>query len=179
MAVREEHGIDAGDAGIEHLLAQVGRCVDEHGGARLLDQDRDAPPAVLRVLGIAIAPIAADARHTPRRSAAEHRHPHQDASGGFALVKSVKKFAVVASASASGEMPLSSATSAAVWVMKAGALVSTSKRSSGKSRTIPRNSCAVLKVTMPESEIQKPSFRACSASMRPVLKQWMTPACGR
>src|SRR5579863_7147016 len=122
VAVREEHRIDAPRAGLEQLLAQIRRGIDEQDRAAILHQDRNPAAAVLGVRRIARAPIAADPRHAPGRAAAQHRDTHQAVSGGRAFANSRKKFAVVARASSSGVTPLSSATSAAVWVMKAGSL---------------------------------------------------------
>ncbi len=122
MGMGEQHGVERGDAGIEQLLAQIGRGVDEEPRPALLHHHRAAPPAVARVPQIAGAPLAADARHAPGRAAAQHRYAHETAAGRRALSKSRKKFSLVAWASAATETPLSSASSAAVWTMKAGSL---------------------------------------------------------
>jgi hypothetical protein len=84
MGVREQHGIDMLDTRGKQLLAQVGRCVDQHGRAAApaepFHQQRAAPPPVLRVLRIAIAPDVADAGHAPGGAAAQNGEPHAHAA---------------------------------------------------------------------------------------------------
>ena len=106
MVVGVEHAVEPADAGVEQLLAKVGRGVDQHGGralgARPLDQQRAAPPPILRIGRIARAPMIADARHAARRAAAENGElqRHAALSGAFraergTFLNSRKKFSVV------------------------------------------------------------------------------------
>src|SRR5262245_30503138 len=81
MIVGPQHGVDTAHAGIDQLLAQVWRGVDQKGLALILDQDRAAAAPVLRVGRIASAPVAgavlaADAWHAARRAAAEDGQAH-------------------------------------------------------------------------------------------------------
>ncbi len=64
MGMGEQHGIEPPCSGIEQLLAQIRRRVDQNRAVAVLDEQRDAPPAVLRLGRIAVSPIAAD-RGTP------------------------------------------------------------------------------------------------------------------
>ncbi len=77
MVVGIEHAVDPPDAEIEKLLAQIGRRIDQNarraGLANLLHQDRASPAPVLGVVGIASAPMIADARHAAGGAAAENR----------------------------------------------------------------------------------------------------------
>ena len=79
MVVGVEHAIDPTDAGVEQLLAEVGRGVDQDRGvaarAVAFDQQRAAPAPILRVGGIARAPMIADPRHAAGRAAAENGEP--------------------------------------------------------------------------------------------------------
>ena len=101
MGMGEQHGVELLRPGVEKLLAQIGRRVDQDGAAVMLDEDRDAAPAVPRLGRIALAPIAADQRHAARRAAAEDpdfmRRPGA-APGSAALSNKRKKFSVVTSA---------------------------------------------------------------------------------
>ena len=67
MLVRVEHRIDHADIVIEHLLAQIGRGVDQYASfavrSRLPNQERTSPAAILGVGGIALPPMIADARY--------------------------------------------------------------------------------------------------------------------
>src|SRR6185437_1950848 len=110
MSMREQHRVERRDMRVEELRPP------------LLHHDRAAPAPVARIGRIAGAPVATDARHAPGRPAAQHRYAHETASGRRALLKSRKKFSLVAWASASTDTPLSSARSFAVWTMKAGSL---------------------------------------------------------
>src|SRR5262245_9761474 len=60
MFVGEEHGVEPIDAGVEQLLAQVRRGIDQHAGDAVagaaLHQERRAPAAILWIVGIAHAP---------------------------------------------------------------------------------------------------------------------------
>src|SRR6185437_953931 len=96
------------------LLAQIGRRVDENRRAVMLDEQRAAAAPVLRLRGIAGAPIIADERHPAGAAAAEDADFHA-ASGRRALSNRRKKFSVVRAASAASGSPRSSASSAAVW----------------------------------------------------------------
>ena len=76
MRMREDDGVEPAHLGVEELLAQIRRGVDENGHrslalARLEEQGAASAP-VLRILRIAIAPIPANARHASRRAAAEN-----------------------------------------------------------------------------------------------------------
>ena len=117
------------DAGLDQLLAEIRRGVDEDRGrlsaAEALDQRRAASAAVLRVGRIAGAPSLPDPRHAGGRAAAEdgqtkgHRaRPPADCSLG----KTLSVLARVAAASASGSSPSASATTCAVETTKAGSL---------------------------------------------------------
>ena len=70
MFMREEHRIERIGAARQHLLAKVGRCIDQHTCfARLalaIEQYGATPAPVFRVGRIAQAPIIADARDTAR-----------------------------------------------------------------------------------------------------------------
>ena len=70
VVVGEEHSIDGGDLGIEKLLAQVGRGVDQYprppAWPLALDERAAAAATVLGVRGIARSPQRPDARHAPR-----------------------------------------------------------------------------------------------------------------
>ena len=52
------HGVDPFDLGVQELGAQIGRGVDQHGLALVLDQDGTAPPAVARIGGVGRPPLA-------------------------------------------------------------------------------------------------------------------------
>ena len=119
MFMGVEHRIDLVDVGIQQLVAEVRRGVDQHRRAAGLDQDRRPAAAVLRVVRVAHAPPVADRGHPARRPAAKHPHPHEatvaDAAvGASALVNRRKKFSVEMRANSSAVSPLSSATLAAV-----------------------------------------------------------------
>src|SRR3981081_3240776 len=162
MLVRPQHGVDALDLGVQKLVAQVGRGIDQEGLAAVLHQDGAAAAAIARVGGVGRAPFAASApapypSYATPPPAAQDRPPHRRRS---ALANSRKKLSVVAASSSATPTPLSSATLAAVWATKAGSLVlprvgtgarygasvSTSRRSSGMSRTTARRLSAALKV---------------------------------
>src|SRR5262249_1800010 len=84
---------------------------------RTFDQQRAAPPPVLRIGRIAVAPAEARARHPARRAAAEDRHPqpHPAAAaprGPFA--KSRKECSAACRAISSNATPWVSASTRAV-----------------------------------------------------------------
>ena len=68
VIVREEDAVDGRDLGVEELLANVRRRIDEHPGAIApgdpLDEGGTASTAVLRIVRIAAAPMRAEARYT-------------------------------------------------------------------------------------------------------------------
>ena len=70
-----QHGVEPVDPGIEKLLAQVGRGVDQHAGDAAgplpLDQQRGPPPAVPGIVRIAGAPAERRARNAAGGAAAE------------------------------------------------------------------------------------------------------------
>ncbi len=73
----QQDGVEPVDAEIEQLAAQIRRHVDENlrraaVAPSSLEEDRTAPAAVLRIVGIAGAPALADARHAAGRAAAEN-----------------------------------------------------------------------------------------------------------
>ena len=77
MLMGVEHAVEPVDVGIEQLLAQIGRGVDQDAGdARQrivpLDQKRAAPAAVFRIVGIAGAPAQRRPRHAAGGAAAEN-----------------------------------------------------------------------------------------------------------
>ncbi|MPL94872.1 hypothetical protein SDC9_41031 [bioreactor metagenome] len=102
MAVGVDHGVKLAHARAQQLRAHVGRGVDQHpGDARgrhPLDQHRAARAAVLRIVGVALAPDPADARHAAGGAAAEDGETH--AGHRAALVKRRSKLAEVAAAKA-------------------------------------------------------------------------------
>ena len=75
MLVGEQHGVEPVHVGVEQLLAQVGRGVDQDAGhavaVPLLHQQRAAAAAVLRILRIAGAPAERRPRHAGGRAAAQ------------------------------------------------------------------------------------------------------------
>src|SRR4051794_35816797 len=132
VLVGVEHGVDPIDLGVEKLLAQVGRCVDQHardaGVAAALHQERCAAAAVLRVVGIGVAPAERRAWHAARGAAAEDREAKRHAAaaelaaGRGTLLKRRKKLSVVCRAISSKETPRVSASTLAVSTTKAGSL---------------------------------------------------------
>src|SRR5262249_48677873 len=137
MRVGQQHRVDPRGAGIEHLLAQIGRHVDQEVGAAALDQHRAAAAAVARV-GRIPAPPPPGPRSRARCPSAggpifcppPPAPPPTggwvlgggSAAGGVAFANSRKNLSVVAAASPSGAPPLSAATAAAVAATKAGSL---------------------------------------------------------
>ena len=128
VLVRVEHGLDPIDFGGEQLLAQVAAGVDDDAGRLVdavriaLDQQRAAAAAVLRVFGVADAPVAADARHAAGGPAAHDgcddalclSHHGAAVLVNLAFENKRKKFEVVSLPSCSRLMPRTSATLAAV-----------------------------------------------------------------
>src|SRR5262245_28364875 len=142
VLVGEEHGVQPVDLGVEQLLAQVGRGVDQHAGnahpvAPLHQQRRPAPP-VPGIAGIAVSPAQGGTRNAAGGAAAEdceaERHavravsPASCASGSApaeargTLWNSRKKFSLVCRAICSGDMARVSARTPAVSTTKAGSL---------------------------------------------------------
>src|ERR1043166_9106326 len=116
-----EHGVEPFDVGVEQLLAQIRRRVDQHTGApariAALDQQRAAPATVLGIVGIGIAPAEPDARHAGRRSTAEDRGRERHAAfmaARGALANRRKKFSVVWRAMSSTLTPRVCASTRAV-----------------------------------------------------------------
>ena len=101
MLMGQEHRIDMIDIGVDQLLAQIGRGVDDDPRRPLLrrplGEQGAAAAAVFRIAGIAGAPAERGTRHAGRGSAAEdcqaQRHAADSAEG--TLENSRKKFSVV------------------------------------------------------------------------------------
>ena len=129
VLVRVQHAVEPIDLGIDELLAQIGRGVDQHAGAPVragpLDQERAAPPPVFRIVGIAEAPAERRARNPSGRATAENGegegHPLAIAGRG-AFANRRKKFSVVSRAIVSSDAPRVSASTRAVSTTKAGSL---------------------------------------------------------
>ena len=110
------------DAGVEQLLAQIGRGIDQHAAPRF-DQQRAAAAPVARVGRIAASPIRADRRHPRGGAAAEHGHFHAGQARRAGLGEQPEEIVAWSPRPArSGSMPLSAATAAAVAATKAGSL---------------------------------------------------------
>lgn len=120
MRMRVDHGVDVADAGGQHLGAEIRSGIDDHacgaGSRNALDHRGRACAPILRIGGIAGAPVAGDARRAWRRAAAQNgeaqRIRHQAGLG--ILVNSLKKLVVVISAISSVLTPMVSASTAAV-----------------------------------------------------------------
>src|SRR4051812_3535608 len=174
VLVAVEHGIDPIDIGVDELVAEIRSGIDQHARDAVctapLDQQRAAPPPVLRVAGIACAPAGAGPRHAARGAAAENREGQAHAAaaaGRGTLENNLKKFSVVWRAISSGVTPRTSASTLATSDTYAGSLrlprygigarygasVSIRKRSAGTSLAIARRSAEFLKVTMPVNEM--------------------------
>src|SRR5262245_41114587 len=114
--MRDEHGVEPRDAGVDQLIAHVGRAIDEHARLAAFDKQRAPPAPVRRSIGIAGAPLpspigAADTRNAARRTAAEDCELEAVAHAGrFVLLNSRKKLSVVCSARRAGSTFLSCAT---------------------------------------------------------------------
>ncbi len=108
-----EHAVDPIDAGVEQLLAQVRRGVDQDAGAAAvggfaLDQDGAAPAPVLRVGGVAMAPAEPRTRNAAGKAAAEDGDGKRHAAAAElrgTLLNRRKKFSVVWRAISSVETP--------------------------------------------------------------------------
>src|SRR6476646_8705298 len=162
MSVRDDHPVEPVHLRRQQLLSQVGPAIDQHPLAAAFHENRAAQARVSRFGGIALAPFVTDLRDSGRCPAAENPDLH-----AAALLNSLKKLAVVASASSSGSSPLSPATKLAVSATNAGShfcprcgtgarngeSVSTSIRSAGSHLAVACRSAAFLKVTMPEREM--------------------------
>ena len=76
MLVGEEHRVDMIDLGVDQLLAQVGRGVDQDtrdsAFPRALDEQRAAAAAVFRIFGVARTPAERGTRNAGGGSAAEN-----------------------------------------------------------------------------------------------------------
>src|SRR5262245_1095523 len=76
VVVGVEHAVEPDRAGIEELLAQIGRGIDQRRGLTLravpFDEERATLAPVLGIGGIACAPMIADAGHAAGRAAAEN-----------------------------------------------------------------------------------------------------------
>src|SRR4051794_25445534 len=118
VRVRDDHGIQRADAGLEQLPAKVGPAVDEDLCPFAFDQNGGAQARVARLGGGAASPVIADLWEAGRRPAPQD--PDSQSAGPWALLKSLKKLAVVASASRSSGSSRNSATNAAVSATKAG-----------------------------------------------------------
>src|SRR5207253_6593456 len=163
MIVGDNHRVDPAQVGSEQLLTKVGAAIDQHPLPSAFDQDRRAQARVARLVRVALAPFITDLRDPGRRPATEDPDFH---AGLCALPNSLKKFAVVASASFSGSSPLRRATNAAVSATNAGShfwprcgtgarngeSVSTSIWSAGSHLAVSWRSWAFLNVTIPLSD---------------------------
>ena len=89
VLVGVEDGVDPIDLGIEKLLAQIGRRVDQDpgdaAGVVTLDQERRAAAPVFRIVGIAGAPAQRRPRHAGGGSAAENSEFQRHAAGAPSL----------------------------------------------------------------------------------------------
>jgi hypothetical protein len=89
MLVRVEHAVEPVDFGVEELLAQVGRGVDQNrcspARAHPFDQERAAPSPVFRIAWIAGAPAKRRARHPSGRSASENSKSQSHLGGEFPI----------------------------------------------------------------------------------------------
>src|SRR5512135_1113085 len=87
MFVGVKNAIEPIDISPQKLLAQIGRGVDQNAGDAVarapFDQERRAPPSILKIVRIAMAPAQSRPRHTTRRTTAKNRkfHRHRDAAG--------------------------------------------------------------------------------------------------
>ena len=77
VVVRVEHAIQGLDARIEQLFAKIRGRIDQHGRTaafgKAIDQQRTAPPPVLRIGRIAGAPDRPNARNPAGRTGAKQR----------------------------------------------------------------------------------------------------------
>src|SRR6185437_17145445 len=97
----QKHRVEVVHMGVNQLLAQIGRGVDQDPRCSAigspLDEQRAAAAAVFGVVGIACAPAEGGTRHAGGGSAAENRQTqrHVIASAGGTLLNRRKKFCVV------------------------------------------------------------------------------------
>ena len=122
----EQHRVDAAHLGVEKLLAQVGRGVDQKPRRRPL------PPGSTRACGGSWGSLDRT-RPTRRRCAARPRTGRSRGSslsaGGHGLGEQAKEILGRALRQlGSTGTPFSAATNAAVWTMKAGSLVAPAHR---------------------------------------------------
>ena len=89
VLVGVEDAVDPIDLGIEKLLAQIGRGIDQDpgdaAGVMTLDQKRRAAAAVFRIVGIAGAPTQRRPRHAGGGPAAENGEFQRHAAGASSL----------------------------------------------------------------------------------------------
>src|SRR5450631_1889162 len=126
----QQNGVEPFDAEPKHLFAEIRRHVDEDlsfgaAFAGALDQQRTAPAAVFRVVGIAGAPALAGPGNPSGRSAAQNGEgkahaASASATGGGILLKRRNVLALVSLAIVSIETPFTSASVFAVAATKAG-----------------------------------------------------------
>ena len=76
MGVGVKYGVEAIHVGVQQLLAQIGRGIDEYAGVFLLHQDRWPEAPVSGVFGIAGAPVTADQWGSAGMAAAKDRDAH-------------------------------------------------------------------------------------------------------
>ncbi len=174
--------------GVEQLLAQIRRGVDQHAGRAAgrfaLDQQRAAAAAVFRIVRIAGAPAERRPRHAARRAAAENREASGVMRRGVrrgTFENRRKKLSVVCRAISSAETPRASrqhlrgldhigrlvALAAIRPGARYGASVSTSRRSAGTSAAMSRRAPEFLKVRMPENDTYRPSSIAVQRQIAP------------
>ena len=127
VGVGEQDRVDRPGPAVKQLGAQVGRGVDEQGGAPLLHQNRHPAAPVARMVRIADAPVAARGAvgegDAAGAAATENGDLHAGdchigtcgRAGRAALANRRKTLSPVARTSSSGGTPLSSARAAAVW----------------------------------------------------------------
>lgn len=64
MVVSDDQPIDIGEFGGKQLLAKIGPAIDQQMLAPTLDDDRGSGATVLRLAGIAVAPVVAYPRNS-------------------------------------------------------------------------------------------------------------------
>ena len=98
MRVGQQHGIEPRDAGIEQLLAKIGRRIDQQDRAAAFDEQRTASPPVARIGRDRSGPNPARLPALPKKHRSLERLPscNTRACGGrCAFWNSRKKFSVV------------------------------------------------------------------------------------
>src|SRR6266403_1718561 len=97
MLMRQKYRVNVIDLGVDQLLAQIGRGInqDSRNSAipRALDEQRAAPAAVFRIVGIACTPAKRGTRNAGGGPAAENCKRQRHAAG--TLENRWKKFCVV------------------------------------------------------------------------------------